>query len=85
MVGGMSVVADEEAVHEDLHVGEGGHEALGCGGDGGAADGGGAVYGEGAGGGEEGRDAGGILAAPGCCVASGEFVEAGGVHVERSY
>lgn len=40
MAGGVGVVVDDEVVHEDLHVGEGGHEALRGGGDGFATDGG---------------------------------------------
>lgn len=69
------VVVDGEVVHQDLHVGEGGHEVLrGCG-DGGTAVGDGAVDGEGASGGEVGGDGGGILAAPGCGVVSGEGLE----------
>jgi hypothetical protein len=83
VVGGVGVVlnlVDEEVVHEDLQVGEGGHEALRGGGDGVAADGGGAVDGEGAGGGEVSGYGGGDLSAPGGGVIGGEDLEGGGGH-----
>lgn len=80
VVGGFGVFVDDEVVHEDLHVGESGHEALRGGGDGFTTDGGGAVDGEGAGRGEVGGHGGGVLAAPGGGVVGGEGLEGGGGH-----
>lgn len=78
VVSGVVVVKDDEVVHDDLHVGEGGHEVLGSVSDSCAADRGEAVNGEGAVGREMGGYGGGILAAPGRGVVSGEGLEIGG-------
>ena len=69
-------IDEAEVVHEDLEVGEIGHEGLCSLSDGDMTDGGSAVVdGERAGGGEKGGHGGGIVAAPGGGVASGEIAE----------